>query len=125
MPYCPICEAEYREGVQRCNDCDKELVAVLPEENAETIDPEAIELAELASFTTTAEADMIRELLESNTIRTVIRGESDPIGAASQAEPTTLLVEQRDLERARGLYEAFFAGQEGLQTAETPATDEE
>lgn len=123
MPYCPICEAEYRDGVQRCSDCDVDLVAALPEQQPEDTDPGAVELTELANFGTAAEADMIRELLESNGISTVARGETDPIGAASLAEPVTLLVERRDLDRARGLYDAFFAGQDG-EPAENPPADE-
>ena len=125
MPYCPICDAEYRDGVERCRDCNAELVAALPDEQPEPVDPDAIELTEMASFATAAEADMIRELLESNGIRTVIRGETDPIGAASLAAPATLLVEKRDLERARGLYDAFFAGQGGEEAQESPLMEEE
>jgi hypothetical protein len=65
---------------------------------------------ELATFPDVAEAEMIRELLEKNEIPTVIRGEVDPIGVASRAEPTTLWVEERDLARAEEMYKAFFAG---------------
>ncbi len=114
MPYCPSCEAEYRDGVGRCSDCDVELVGALPERDGLDAEAEAnaVELSELASFPVVAEADMIRELLETNGIRTVVRGETDPIGATSMAAPTTLLVEQRDVDRARELYNAFFAGDE-------------
>ncbi len=123
MPYCPSCEAEYREGVIRCSDCGVELVESLPEDVPPQIDPDAVELTELASFATVAEADMIRELLETNGIRTVVRGESDPIGTASLAAPTTLLVENRDLSRARELYDAFFAGEQ--EEGEQAASEEE
>jgi hypothetical protein len=123
MPYCPNCEAEYRDGVQRCSDCDSELVDTLPEHDPPEVDTLGVGLVELASFPLSAEADMIRELLETNGIRCVIRGDSDPIGAASMAAPTTLLVEQRDLERARGLYDAFFAGDEAAE--ETPSAENE
>lgn len=40
--YCPSCRAEFREGFLRCEDCDKDLVAVLPEE---TIEPGYVQLA--------------------------------------------------------------------------------
>jgi hypothetical protein len=30
--YCPSCRAEFREGFFRCEDCDRNLVEVLPEE---------------------------------------------------------------------------------------------
>lgn len=39
MPFCPTCKAEYVEGIQKCHDCDIELVAELPEQ--EIIDVEA------------------------------------------------------------------------------------
>lgn len=30
MPYCPACRSEYREGFDRCADCDEPLVAEMP-----------------------------------------------------------------------------------------------
>jgi hypothetical protein len=118
MPYCPICETEYRKGINRCSDCDSELVEALPDDRPSPVDTEGVELAELASFQTAAEADMIKELLEGNGIRTIVRGETDPIGATSMAAPATLLVEERDLDRARDLYDAFYAGRDVETEAE-------
>jgi hypothetical protein len=80
-----------------------------PQENADA-SAGGLGLVELARFANVSEAEMIRELLEKNDIGTVLRGEVDPIGSASGAEPTTLLVEERDLPRAQALYEAYFAG---------------
>ena len=117
MPFCPSCRAEYRSGMTHCPDCDTDLVETLPEGAPET---EGTELVELASFPIVSEAEMIQELLEGNEIRTVLRGEVDPIGAKSGAEPTTLLVEEKELERAREIYEAFFAG-EGTEDDSKPA----
>jgi hypothetical protein len=95
-------------------------VDALPDNRSARGDPEGVELAELAGFPTAAEADMIRELLESNEIRTVVRGETDPIGATCMAAPTTLLVDERDLERARELYDAFYAGR-NVETEAEPS----
>jgi hypothetical protein len=53
---------------------------------------------------------MIREILEQNNIQTVQRGEVDPIGIASGAEPIALFVEKKHFARARELYEVYFAG---------------
>ncbi|HYK89282.1 MAG TPA: DUF2007 domain-containing protein [Acidobacteriota bacterium] len=114
MPFCPSCRTEYREGFARCNECDVELVGALPSAESDKSDPEDMQLVELASFPNAAEAEMIRELLEGNDIDTVIRGDTDPIGATSGAEPATLLVAQNDLTRAREIYEAFFAGDVNL-----------
>lgn len=30
MPWCPVCKNEYKEGYTHCNDCDADLVDVLP-----------------------------------------------------------------------------------------------
>lgn len=109
MPFCPECRAEYRAEIRRCPDCDVDLVDSPPQE-PEANDAQGLELVELASFPNYPEAEMIQEVLESNGIRTVLRGEADPIGVASGATPTTLLVEQRDSARAREIYDAYFAG---------------
>ncbi len=119
MPFCPRCGAEYRESTELCSDCGIELVASLPEPGSdETVDTQ---LVELASFPIASEAEMIQELLEGNNIRTVIRGDVDPIGATSGAEPATLLIDRSDLARAREIYEAYFAGDTGVE--EMPPTE--
>jgi hypothetical protein len=118
MPFCPNCQVEYREGILRCSDCDVELVDSLPEEESSPQTQENVELAELTSFPNTAEADMVKELLESNDISSIVRGDVDPIGAASGAEPITLLVEQKDLQRAQEIFDAYFAG-DAVETGET------
>ncbi len=109
MPFCPTCGKEYGRGSKICTDCGADLVESLPEDTA-VGQPDGLDLVELATFPNVAEAEMIQELLEKNQIRTVLRGEVDPIGVASRAEPTTLLIEERDLARAQEIYEAFFAG---------------
>jgi hypothetical protein len=109
MPFCPECRAEYRAEMRRCPDCDVDLVDSLPLE-PEANDAEGLELVELASFPDYPEAEMIKEILESNGIQTVLRGETDPIGAASGAMPITLLVGERDSARAHEIYDAYFAG---------------
>lgn len=71
---------------------------------------ESTDPVELAVFPDYAEAIMIQELLKNNGIETILRGEADPIGVASGAAPSTLLVAKEDLERARTIYEDFYAG---------------
>lgn len=114
MPYCPECRAEYRAEVRRCPDCDVELTDSPPQEQPAVTDSQGLDLVELASFPNYPEAEMIKEVLEGNGIRTVLRGEADPIGVVSGATPSTLLVEERDSARAREIYDAYFAG-EGAQ----------
>lgn len=102
MQFCPNCQTEFGLEHRICENCGADLV--------DAPEPGGLELVELATFPDVAEAEMIKELLEKNGIRTVLRGEIDPIGAASRAQPTTLLLEERDLARAQELYQAFFAG---------------
>jgi len=109
MPFCPACRAEYEDRTDRCESCGIRLVDALPEETADR-ETAGIELVDLADFSNVSEAEMIKEILEKNDIRTIQTGEVDPIGITSGAAPVTLLVEQRYLPRARELYEAYFAG---------------
>ncbi len=110
MPFCPNCRTEYRDGFTYCSECDATLVEALPAQDPVKLESEQLRLAELASFPNASEAEMIQELLEGNGISTVIRGDVDPIGATSGAEPATLLVDRNELARAREIYDAFFAG---------------
>jgi hypothetical protein len=104
MPYCVTCQTEYAEALGKCPSC-----------GAEVTDPGVAkdELVELANFPNASEAEMVQELMETNGIATSLRGEEDPIGATSGAEPVTLLVTAEDAERANELYEAYFAGEGG------------
>ena len=108
MPFCPTCRTEYGNQANICEKCKTSLVPSLTEEIEE--DAGGTTLVELATFSDVPEAEMIREILEQNQIPTVQRGEVDPIGVASGAEPVTLLVEERHLRRARELHDAYFAG---------------
>src|SRR5690242_381343 len=107
--FCPRCKTEYPAGEVRCADCNEALVEELPAEQPAEGSSGEFELTEVASFGNVSEAKMVHELHEKNGIRTVLRGETDPIGATSGAEPTTLLVEERDGQRARELYDAYFS----------------
>jgi Putative prokaryotic signal transducing protein len=109
MPYCPNCQAEYSIGSTRCAQCGEDLagLSIAKEPSSEE---GTQKLVPLATFPSVVEADMIKELLETNGIQTMIRGETDPIGATSGAAPTELLVLEQDLDHAQALYQAFFAG---------------
>ncbi len=125
MPFCPRCTTEYPPEATRCEQCGTGLVDSLPEgsDRAEP-DETATELVELAEFPLSSEAEMIQELLEQNGIRTVLRGDVDPIGVASGATPSTLLVERRDLPNAREIYEDYFAGDQAVVEPEDEEADE-
>jgi hypothetical protein len=107
MPYCPVCRAEYEDRFQQCAVCGVGLVELLPDDPG---DPRENDLLELAQFSNVAEAEMIREILETNGIQSIQRGEVDPIGIVSGVEQVTLLVEQKHFLLARELYDAYYAG---------------
>ena len=53
MPFCPECQAEYRDGFTRCAECDLDLVEQLPEafDTSEENIKRALEGKELVSMT--------------------------------------------------------------------------
>jgi|LSQX01.2.fsa_nt_gb hypothetical protein len=66
MPYCPNCNAEYREGFTVCSDCNADLVEekpVIKEEKAQ-YDKEAY----LLSVADDMEASVVSSLLEAHDI---------------------------------------------------------
>jgi hypothetical protein len=101
MAVCPSCRVEYTEGVERCADCDVELVS-----EAEPRSTGRLKLRRLTTFATVAEAKMIQELLERNGIESIISGEADPIGVTSGAVVVRLLVDEKDFARALELLPA-------------------
>jgi hypothetical protein len=114
---CPNCQKQYPPEIETCPECGESLTEIPLSSDASN--QEDTELLELAKFRTMAEADLMKELLESNGVRTVVRGDADPIGGI---ELPTILVEHRHLEKATELYETYFAG-ESVET-ESADTDE-
>jgi CelD/BcsL family acetyltransferase involved in cellulose biosynthesis len=110
MPFCPHCRTEYRQGFVRCSDCGDALVAELPELK--------LEAEELAAFLTTAEAEMVKEMLEDNSIPAFVHGQADPISIPSRAEQIALFVDEREVGRAMEIYEAFFGQAEEQEDEE-------
>jgi hypothetical protein len=112
-----MCRAEYGDHVTQCAVCNVRLVESRPDDQG---DFRQDDLVELAQFSNVAEAEMIREILEANGIRTIQRGEADPIGVVSGAAPITLLVANRHFPLAREFYDAYYAG----SGVEQPKPDE-
>ena len=118
MAFCPNCEAEYKEGIQVCPDCSLELVDKLTPENRlhDISDGEPVPLQ---SFKTGAEAEMVRELLDQNGIRSFVEGGDFAVIPSSFSQEVVIMVDERDLDRAVEIYQAYF-------DAESPApTDPE
>lgn len=66
MPFCPSCGGEYEAGVEKCSDCDSQLVESLPPDNPDA-DPD-ISPVEIYSAAGDKEALVIKGLLESEGI---------------------------------------------------------
>lgn len=105
--FCPVCESEYEAGITRCPDDDAELVQSLTPEIPDLSEAEFVPLHRLGS---PAEAEMVNDILRQNGIRSVAKSSGDafaPLLSAS-AEGAIILVDERDLDRARELYATFF-----------------
>ena len=107
--FCPTCEAEYEAGITRCADDGAELVERLTPEAGASDDSEA-RFVMLHTMSSPAEAEMVNDILRQNGIRSVNQsGGADPYSALlSQFSPGGILVDERDLDRARELYASFF-----------------
>jgi hypothetical protein len=122
--FCPVCESEYEEGVTRCPDHDTDLVERLTPENTLHDHSEA-RFVPLHNIGSPAEAEMVVDILQQNQIRAAVQsGGADAFSPLlSSASPGALvLVDERDLDRARELYDSFFGGD---ITPLTGATEEE
>lgn len=108
--FCPVCESEYEPGITRCPDDDSELVERLTSETA-TPDTSEAKFVVLHHLGSPAEAEMVNDILTQNNIRSVVQS-----GGADAFSPllsgtmpgAAILVDERDLDRARELYASFF-----------------
>ena len=107
MAFCPNCEAEYKEGINVCPDCSLELVEELTAQN-KIHDTSEGEPVPLQSFKTSAEAEMVRELLDQNGIRSFVQGGDFAVIPSSFSQEVVVMVDERDLDRAVEIYEAYF-----------------
>ena len=122
--FCPVCESEYNPGVTRCPDDDAELVDQLTAETAS--DNSAARFVTLHTLSSPAEGEMVADLLRQNGIRAAVQsGANDAFSAVfSAVSPgVAVLVDERDLDRGRELYAAFFGDDTSPLTG--PASSEE
>jgi len=108
--FCPTCESEYEPGIARCPDDGSELVDRLTVEAGAHDDSEARFVA-LHTLSSPAEAEMVNDILRQNDIRSVVQsGGSDQFSPlfSVMAPGAVVLVDERDLDRARELYSSFF-----------------
>jgi len=123
--FCPTCESEYEPGITHCADDGAELVDRLSVAAGAHDDSEARFVA-LHTLSSPAEAEMVNDILVQNGIRSVVQS-----GASDQFSPlfsvmspgAVVLVDERDLDRARELYASFFG--EDTSPLTGPASEED
>jgi hypothetical protein len=123
--FCPTCEAEYEPGITRCSDDGSELVESLTVESGAHDDSEA-RFVPLHTLSSPAEAEMVNDILRQNGIRAVVQsGASDQFSPlfSVMAPGAVVLVDERDLDRARELYSSFFGDDTSPLTG--PAAEED
>ena len=125
--FCPACESEYEAGLTTCPDDDTALVERLTAENTLRDHSEA-RFVPLHNLGSPAEAEMVNDLLMQNGIRSVVQ--SGGMDAFSPLLSTTspgakILVDERDIDRARELYSAFFGNDTTPLTGTTIDEDAE
>lgn len=108
--FCPVCEAEYEPGITRCPDDDVDLVQRLdPEQGAE--DDSEASFVVLHTLSSPAEGEMVVDILRQNGVRAAVQsGANDAFSPvfAAVSPGVAVLVDERDLDRAREIYGSFF-----------------
>lgn len=108
--FCPVCESEYEAGITKCPDDDAELVEHLSVEDGASDDSEA-KFVVLHTLSTPVEAEMVNDILRQNDIRSAVQaGGYDAFSPVfSAVSPgAAVLVDERDLDRAKEIYASFF-----------------
>lgn len=125
--FCPTCESEYNPGVTRCPDDDTELVERLTP-GATTPDDSEASFVVLHTLSSPAEGEMVSDILRQNGVRAVVQsGASDAFSPLFSATSpgVAVLVDERDLDRAKELYASFFGEDTSPLTGSTSEDGEE
>jgi len=125
--FCPTCEAEYEPGITRCADDGAELVERLSVD-AGARDGSEARFVPLHTLSSPTEAEMVNDILRQNGIRSVVQsGASDQFSPlfSVMAPGAVVLVDERDLDRARELYASFFGDDTSPLTGPASEEDEE
>ena len=108
--FCPVCESEYEAGITKCADDGADLVERLSTEAGASDDSEA-KFVVLHTLSTPVEAEMVNDILRQNDIRSAVQaGGYDAFSPVfSAVSPgAAVLVDERDLDRAKEIYASFF-----------------
>src|SRR6476619_7405177 len=104
---CPVCEADYEPGITVCPDDNAKLVEKLTNVH----DSSEARFVALHNLGSPAEAEMVNDILKQNGIHSAV-----PSGSADAFSPlmsvmspgATILVDERDFDRAQEIYASFF-----------------
>ena len=124
--FCPVCESEYEAGITQCPDDNSPLVERLTPENTGRDMSEA-RFVELYKLGSPSEAEMVNDIFVQNGIRSVIKsGGADTLSPllSATSEGAVIFIDERDADRAREVYNAFF-GEDTTPLTGGPAEDEE
>jgi hypothetical protein len=124
--FCPVCEAEYEQGVTLCPDDNTPLVNKLTPENSAHDSSEA-KFVLLHRLGSPSEAEMVNDILQKNGIRSAVKsGGADALSPllSSTAEGAVIIVDERDFDRAHEIYSAFFGADTTPLTGGVPEDEE-
>lgn len=100
--YCPLCKAEYRQGVETCEDCCVPLVAAVPAPREEVQKP--IQFVEILSTYNPADIAVITSILEGEGVTFYFLGEQFT-QVLPGVQPARLMVAEEDADVSRELLE--------------------
>src|SRR6185503_2029913 len=121
--FCPICEAEYQPGITKCPEDGADLVAT----QVNAGDDSEANFVTLHTLSSPVEAEMVNDILRQNNIRSVVQSTNDAFSPVfSAVSPgAAVMVDERDLDRAKELYASFFGGDTSPLTGPANAGEEE
>lgn len=125
--FCPVCHAEYKPGITRCPDDGSELVERL-DVTTDAHDHSEARFVHLHHVGSPIEAEMVNDILRKNGIRSVVQsGGADALSPllSATSDGSAVLVDERDLDRAQELYNAFFGNDATPLTGTTIEEDED
>ena len=125
--FCPVCESEYEEGITTCRDDGARLVKRLTPETTVHDHSEA-RFVPLHTLGNPSEAEMVHDILAQNGIRSAVQsGGADAFSPllSTTAPGAVILVDERDFDRAREIYDSFFGSDTTPLTGTTEDEDRE
>ena len=119
---CPVCEGEYEPGITQCPTDNIPLVEKITSPHDES----EASFVSLHNFGSPAEAEMVNDILTQNGVRSVVKsGGADAFSPLLSAtwEGALIMVDERDVDRAREVYQSFFGADTTPLTGGTTEDD--